>query len=166
MSTLMNIGKRVVTPTDLKLRGLVGSIPPTGLVLLSVSSTQIGAALAKGLFTALGSAGTVSLRVGFAALILFLIWRPRVRGHTRTSYMNCVLFGLALATMNLCFYSALARIPLGIAVTLEFVGPLSVAIMGSRRLLMCCGLFWRQVAFSAWHLGPEQPSMDWVWYLH
>jgi inner membrane transporter RhtA len=103
--------------------------------MLSVSSTQIGAALAKGLFTTLGSAGTVSLRVGFAALILFLIWRPRVRGYTRTAYINCVLFGLALATMNLCFYAALARIPLGIAVTLEFVGPLGVAIIGSRRLL-------------------------------
>jgi inner membrane transporter RhtA len=132
---LMNIGKRVVAPTGLKVRGLLGSIPPTGLVMLSVSSTQIGAALAKGLFTALGSTGTVSLRVGFAALILFLIWRPRVRGYTRTAYMNCILFGLALATMNLCFYAALARIPLGIAVTLEFVGPLGVAIMGSRRLL-------------------------------
>ena len=126
--------KEVDTSINLKLRGSLSTIPPTGLVILSIFSTQIGAALAKGLFTILGSAGTVALRVGFAALVLFLIWRPRIRGYKRTAYINCFLFGLALATMNLCFYSALEHIPLGVAVTLEFVGPLGVAVIGSRQL--------------------------------
>jgi inner membrane transporter RhtA len=133
---LASTGKPESTASiDLKLRGALNAIPPTGLVILSVGSTQIGAALAKSLFATLGSAGTVSLRVGFAALILLLVWRPRIRGYARSAYVNCFLFGLALATMNLCFYTALAHIPLGVAVTLEFVGPLGVAVVGSRRLL-------------------------------
>ncbi len=127
--------KRGATSLRLKSQRVLGAIPPTGLVILSVGSTQIGAALAKSLFVTLGSAGTVALRVGFAALILFLIWRPRIRGYTRTAYINCFLFGLALAAMNGCFYAALAHIPLGVAVTLEFVGPLGVAVIGSRRPL-------------------------------
>jgi inner membrane transporter RhtA len=133
---MASTGKRESTTSiDLKLRGALNAIPPTGLVILSVGSTQIGAALAKSLFATLGSAGTVSLRVGFAALILLLVWRPRIRGYARSAYVNCCLFGLSLAAMNLCFYTALAHIPLGVAVTLEFVGPLGVAVVGSRRLL-------------------------------
>jgi inner membrane transporter RhtA len=132
---MISTGKRAATSIDLKFRGALSAIPPTGLVILSVCSTQVGAALAKDLFTALGSVGTVALRVGFAALVLFIFWRPRIRGYTRTAYVNCFLFGLALAAMNFCFYSALAHIPLGVAVTLEFVGPLGVAVLGSRRLL-------------------------------
>lgn len=118
-----------------QLRSKAGGVPPTGFLLLSVGSTQLGAAIAKSLFDELGPAGTVFLRVGFAALVLLLLWRPRLRGYTRANYLIVILFGLVLAGMNLCFYSALARIPLGIAVTLEFVGPLGVAIAGSRRLL-------------------------------
>jgi inner membrane transporter RhtA len=127
--------KKIGTSFHFKLRDSLSTIPPTGLIILSICTTQIGAALAKDLFSTLGSTGTVALRVGFAALVLFLVWRPRIRGYTRAAYMNCLLFGLALATMNLCFYSALAHIPLGVAVTLEFVGPLGVAVAGSRRLL-------------------------------
>lgn len=123
------------TASESKLRTVLTAIPPTGLVLLSVSSTQIGAALAKGLFGTLGPAGTASLRVGFAALVLFFVWRPTVKGYSRSAYISCLWFGIALAAMNLCFYVALARIPLGVAVTLEFVGPLGVAIFGSRRLI-------------------------------
>ena len=111
------------------------AVPPTGLLLLSIGSTQIGAAIAKSLFYDLGPAGTVFLRVGFAALVLLLLWRPRLNGYVRANYFVVILFGLVLAAMNLCFYSALERIPLGITVTLEFVGPLCVAIAGSRRLL-------------------------------
>ncbi len=117
---------------------------PVGLVLGSVCSVQIGAAIAKGLFDDLGPAGTVFLRTGFAALVLIAIWRPwralrTARVSTdpaeRGSVPLLFAFGLALATMNLCFYEALSRIPLGIAVTLEFTGPLAVAIAGSRRAL-------------------------------
>lgn len=112
---------------------------------MSVGSTQVGAAIAKSLFNELGPAGTVFLRVGFAALVLLLLWRPQLRGYVRAKYFVVILFGLALAGMNLCFYSALERIPLGIAVTLEFVGPLGVAIAGSRRLL---DLLWVALAAS------------------
>jgi inner membrane transporter RhtA len=77
----------------------------------------------------------VFLRVGFAALMLLLLWRPQLGGYVRPNYFVVILFGLVLAGMNFSFYSALERIPLGIAVTLEFVGPLGVAIAGSRRLL-------------------------------
>ena len=112
-----------------------GAVPPTGLVLLSIGSVQLGAAIAKGLFGELGPSGTVFLRVGFAALVLLLLWRPSFTGHARGGYLVATLFGLALVAMNFTLYQALDRIPLGVAVTLEFVGPLGVAVAGSRRML-------------------------------
>jgi inner membrane transporter RhtA len=112
-----------------------GAIPPTSLVLLSIFSVQLGAAIAKGLFGSLGPTGTVFLRVGFAALVLLALWRPRLGGYERRDYLVAVLFGLALAGMNLSIYLSFDRIPLGVAVTLEFVGPLGVAVAGSRRWL-------------------------------
>jgi inner membrane transporter RhtA len=125
------------------LHDAAGAISPTGLVLLSLGSVQFGAAIAKGLFDELGPAGTVFLRFGFAALALLVLWRPSLKGHARRSYLVAVVFGLALAAMNFTFYFALDRIPLGIAVTLEFVGPLGVAVAGSRRLL---DLLWAALA--------------------
>jgi inner membrane transporter RhtA len=110
-------------------------VPPTLLVLLAVASVQFGAAFAKSLFDEVGPGGAVFLRVLFAAVVLALIWRPRLSGQTRRDIWLAVLFGLVLAGMNLAFYSALDRIPLGIATTLEFVGPLGVAVFGSRRPL-------------------------------
>ena len=112
-----------------------GAVPPTGVVLLAVVCFQLGAAIAKGLFETAGPAGAVLLRVGFAALILLLMWRPRLRGYALRDYGLAAVFGLTLAGMNLAFYSALDRIPLGVAVTLEFTGPLGVAVVGSRRML-------------------------------
>ena len=109
--------------------------PPTVLVLLGIGSVQLGAAIAKGLFDSLGPGGTVFLRISLAALVLLLLWRPKLGGYGRRGYGFAVAFGLVLAGMNLSFYLAIDRIPLGVAVTLEFVGPLSVAIFGSRRLL-------------------------------
>jgi inner membrane transporter RhtA len=113
----------------------VDRVPPTGLVLGAVGSVQFGAALAKTLFDDLGPGGTVLLRVAFAAAILLALWRPRVAGHSRSDLRLAAAFGASLAGMNLCFYEALDRIPLGIAVTFEFVGPLGVAVFGSRRPL-------------------------------
>jgi inner membrane transporter RhtA len=110
-------------------------VPPTLLVLGAVSSVQVGAALAKTLFDELGAGGTVFLRVLFAALVLALVWPPRLRGHGSRDLGLAVVYGLALAGMNLAFYSSIDRIPLGIAVTFEFVGPLGVAVVGSRRAL-------------------------------
>jgi inner membrane transporter RhtA len=100
-----------------------------------VASTQAGAAVAKTLFDDLGSSGTVLLRTVFAAAVLLLLWRPRLAGHGRADLVTAATFGLALAAMNFSFYAAIDRIPLGVAVTIEFVGPLSVAVLGSRRPL-------------------------------
>ena len=110
-------------------------LPATGLVLLAAGSVQFGAALAKTLFDDAGTAGTVLLRVLFAAVVLMALWRPRVRGQPGRDLAVAAAFGLSLAGMNLAFYGALDRIPLGIAVTFEFVGPLGLAIVGSRRSL-------------------------------
>jgi inner membrane transporter RhtA len=110
-------------------------VPPTVLVLLGIASVQFGAALAKGLFDEIGPGGTVFLRVFFAALVLVALWRPSLRGRGRRELRLVVAFGLVLACMNLAFYSALDRIPLGAAVTFEFIGPLGVAVAGSRKAL-------------------------------
>lgn len=118
-----------------RLRGAAGAVPPTGLVLFSVFSVQIGAAVAKGLFDSLGPEGTVFLRIAFAAVVLLVLLRPSMGGYARGGYLVAALFGLTLAGMNLSIYLSFDRIPLGIAVTLEFVGPLGVAVAGSRRLL-------------------------------
>src|SRR6266699_3063583 len=112
-------------------RGVV-SLPPYIFVFLSIISVQLGAAFAKSLFQTIGSDGTVFLRVGFAAIVLLLMWRPRVRQYTPANYALIMLFGLTIAVMNAAFYAAIARIPLGIAVTLEFVGPLGIAVAASR----------------------------------
>ena len=101
----------------------------------AVSSVQFGAAFAKSIFDEIGPGGTVFLRMLFAALVLMAIWRPRVRGHSRRDLILMVLFGASLAGMNATFYAALDRIPLGVAVTFEFIGPLSVAVFGSRKRL-------------------------------
>ncbi len=110
-------------------------IPPTLLVLAGVGSVQFGAAFAKTLFDEIGPGGTAFLRVLFAAVILAALWRPDVRGLSRAEWQLAIAYGFALVAMNLTFYEALDRIPLGIAVTFEFVGPLGVAIAGSRRPL-------------------------------
>jgi inner membrane transporter RhtA len=103
------------------------------LVVLAATSLECGGALAKTLFPVLGPAGTVTLRVGFAAVVLLVVWRPRVHQISRTGLAVAALFGLALAAMNLAFYLALSRVPLGVAVTIELAGPLSLAALGSRR---------------------------------
>ena len=94
---------------------------------------QVGATVARRLFDALGPTATVFLRVAFGALILLGLARPRARLN-RQQWLSILLFGLVIAGMNFCFYEAIARIPLGIAVTIEFIGPLGVAIAGSRGL--------------------------------
>ena len=110
-------------------------MPPVALVLLAVGSVQFGAALAKTLFDEAGAGGTVFLRVLLAAVVLAAIWRPRLRGNRAADLWLVSAFGLTLAGMNLAFYASLDRIPLGVAVTFEFVGPLGVAVAGSRRKL-------------------------------
>jgi inner membrane transporter RhtA len=111
------------------------SVPAPLYVIVGIVSTQIGGAIAKTLFDDLGPTGTVLLRTTFAAIALVLLSRPARAGHSRGDLALAVVFGVALAAMNLSFYEAIDRIPLGIAVTIEFVGPLAVAIGGSRRAL-------------------------------
>jgi inner membrane transporter RhtA len=110
-------------------------IPPTLLVLFAVSSVQFGGACAKTLFDDVGPSGVVLLRVLFAAVILTALWRPALRGRSFADWRLIAAYGIALVAMNLSFYEALDRIPLGIAVTFEFVGPLGVAVASSRRPL-------------------------------
>ncbi len=113
--------------------GRLARAPSGGLVVGAIASVQFGSALAATLFERLGAGGTVFLRLASAALILLLLWRPRLRGRTPRELALAGAFGVVLAAMNLSFYEALSRIPLGIAVTFEFVGPLAVAVAGSRR---------------------------------
>lgn len=105
------------------------------LVLAATVSVQSGAAVATQLFDELGPVGTVMVRLVFGAVILAAIWRPALSQLRGVSGRDAILFGVALAGMNTSFYMALDRIPLGIAVTLEFVGPLGVAFAASHRRL-------------------------------
>jgi inner membrane transporter RhtA len=114
---------------------VVDRLPPVSVLLCGIVSIQFGAALAATLFDDLGPAGTSILRLGFAAAILMALWRPRVRGRDPRALRLVALFGLALGLMNLTFYAGLDRLPLGIAVTIEFAGPLGVAVFLSRRRL-------------------------------
>lgn len=111
------------------------SLPAVPAVLLAIVSVQGGAAIAKGLFPVLGPAGTTSLRIGLSALVLLGVVRPRLGRLEAPQWRAVVPYGLALGAMNFLFYCALARVPLGLAVTLEFVGPLGLALAGSRRWL-------------------------------
>ena len=110
-------------------------IPPLPAVLGSILSVQAGAALAKGLFPALGPAGTVGLRIGLSALILLAAFRPPLRRMTAAQWRLLIPYGVVLGMMNMVFYFSLSRIPLGLAVTVEFIGPLGVAVFGSRKAI-------------------------------
>ena len=114
------------------------NLPPVPAVLLSIISVQCGAAIAKTLFPAIGAAGTASIRIGISAIILLLAYRPNLKQITTSQWKIVVPYGLALGAMNLIFYLAIERIPIGLAVTLEFIGPLLVAIIGSKRLIDYC----------------------------
>jgi inner membrane transporter RhtA len=104
------------------------------LVLAAVASVQSGAAVAKDLFPDAGPGGAVLLRIAFAAVLLLAVSRPSLAGRRRGDVGLAIVFGIVLAAMNATFYYALDRIPLGVAVTVEFVGPLAVALGGSRRV--------------------------------
>jgi inner membrane transporter RhtA len=110
-------------------------LPPLPAVLVAILSVQGGAALAKGLFPVLGPSGTVGLRIGMSAVILLAAFRPRLHRVTAAQWRVVLPYGAVLGVMNLVFYHSLSRIPLGLAVTVEFIGPLSVAVFGSRRMI-------------------------------
>ena len=102
-------------------------------VLGSVTALGIGTSFAKQLFPLVGSLGTTALRVGFSALILLIVWRPWRWPLSRSDAFNLLRYGVALGCMNLMFYLSLRTIPFGVAVAIEFSGPLAVAIFYSRR---------------------------------
>ena len=113
--------------------GTVAPLTPVLFILGSCISLQFGAALAVQLFPAIGAFGTTALRLGIAALVLLAIVRPKIHLFTRQQWIAVVLFGLAIGAMNGAFYASLERIPLGTAVAIEFLGPLTVAAVLSTR---------------------------------
>ena len=110
-----------------------GSTPAILLVVAGLACQEVGASLAVLLFPQVGPLGMVMLRLVFSAAILLLIARPRLRGHSRPDWTAVALFGLVLALMNALFYLALERLPLGVTVTIEVLGPLVLSIVASRR---------------------------------
>ncbi|MFM9452889.1 EamA family transporter [Streptomyces europaeiscabiei] len=128
-------------------RGL-GALGPVGMVLAGGISVQFGGALAVTLMPRAGALGVVTLRLAVAALVMLVLCRPRLRGHSRTDWSTVILFGATMAAMNGLFYQSVARIPLGPAVTLEVLGPLALSVLASRRAvnmvwagLALCGVF-------------------------
>ncbi|MCB5909822.1 EamA family transporter [Streptomyces pinistramenti] len=124
------------------VRGRFGSV---ALVIGGIVSLQFGSSVAVLLFPRAGALGVVTLRLVVASLVLLIACRPRLRGHTRGDWATVLAFGVALVGMNSLFYQAIDRIPLGAAVTLEFLGPLILSVATSRRLL---SLVWAALALG------------------
>lgn len=122
-----------------------GTTPAIMLVVAGLACQEVGAALAVLLFPEVGPLGMVMLRLVFSAVLLLLIARPALRGHSRDGWLAVLGFGLVLALMNGLFYLALARLPLGVTVTIEVLGPLVLSIIASRRLL---AWLWALLAFA------------------
>lgn len=121
----------VLTPPEQLGTRLQGA----ALILLGISSVQFSAALAVSLYPALGPLGVVTLRLVGAAVLLLAFARPHLRGRTRRDWLTITLFGLVMAMMNICVYLSIQRLPLGAAITFEFLGPLTLGIVLSRRKL-------------------------------
>lgn len=109
-------------------------VPAPLLVLAAIVSVQFGGALAATLVPQIGAAGTVTLRLLFATTILVVMVRPSLRGHSRAAWHTVISFGVALGLMNFAFYASLAYLPIGVAVTVEFIGPLTLAAALSKRV--------------------------------
>jgi inner membrane transporter RhtA len=116
-----------------------------GLVAIGLICQEVGASFAVLLFPSVGAIGMVALRLAFSAIVLLVITRPRLRGHTRNDWLTVITFGIALAVMNAVFYEALARVPLGATITIEVLGPLVLSVVMSRR---ASSWLWAALAFA------------------
>ena len=105
----------------------------TLLAMLSMSSVQFGAALSAPTMTAFGSLSTTWLRLCWAAVVLAVVVRPKLRGYAPAHWLAVLALGIAMAGMTLCFFASIELIPLGLAVAIDFLGPLTVATVGVRR---------------------------------
>jgi inner membrane transporter RhtA len=112
---------------------VLSKVPPVWLVVFGIASVQLGAAIAKNLFGDAAPMTLVWLRLATSAVVLGTVVRPTLRGRTPEDWRVAIAFGIVLGTMNWAIYESFARIPLGIAVTIEFLGPLGLAVAGSRR---------------------------------
>ncbi|MDQ1036998.1 inner membrane transporter RhtA [Streptomyces sp. V3I8] len=123
----------------------IRALGPVGLVLAGGVSVQFGGALAVSLMPRAGALGVVTLRLAVAALVLMVVCRPKLRGHSRADWGTVLVFGATMAAMNGLFYQSVARIPLGPAVTLEVLGPLILSVLASRRAV---NLVWAGLALG------------------
>ncbi|MGX8907861.1 EamA family transporter [Streptomyces netropsis] len=144
-STVQDSSTTAATPVLLRRAPGRGTLGGVGLVLAGAVSVQFGSAFAALLFPRAGALGTVALRVTFAAVLLLVVARPRLRGYTRADWAVAGGFGLALGGMNLLFYQAIDRIPLGAAVAIEVLGPLLLSVVAARR---AAGLLWAGLALA------------------
>jgi len=133
--------------------------PAPLLVLLSITSVQFGSAVARTLFDDLGAAGVTLLRLALAAVILAVATRPRLHRWSGAAWRAAITLGVVMAGMNLIFYLSLRTVPLGIAVTVEFLGPLLLALVQTRRLmdLLWAALAAGGVALLGLHSGGAAP---------
>ena len=137
----MSAGVDAVNPAG----GIVARVPATALVLTAIISSQFGASIARTQFEVVGPLGATFLRLLFGSLILLVVLRPRVRQWTRRSWLAASLLGFALVGMNTAIYLALGSIALGVAVTIEFMGPLVLSLVQARRVI---DAFWAVLAFA------------------
>lgn len=127
---MTSLGARLAARARLR-----ASAPPAlVLVLGAILSVQLGSAIATGIVRQVGPVITVTIRLCVAALVLVAVARPSPRGRSRRDWLAVGALGTSLAAMNLCFYGAIGRLPLGVVVTIEFLGPLGLAALASRRL--------------------------------
>lgn len=136
-------------------RSLASTLYPIGLLLIAMATIQSGASLAKELFPVVGAQGATALRLLFSSILLLALFKPWRSQWTIQSLRNILFYGIALGFMNLLYYLAIRTVPLGIAVALEFTGPLAVAIFSSRRAV---DFVW--IALAIVGLVLLMPAMD------